>query len=610
MTQLFLVFTPTDLAVATELRHSLEADGYIIWHDPQYHNPQSLSFRSSIERGILGSAAIVLLWSEKASQDEWIESQFLFAQRMHRPIFLMQLDTTAFFDLSVQKHPNFSGGNSVETAGFLYLLPSFPAPHDTHLLWQLYEKAAHKYLSVRKESIAEAVVLLEQGQHREEVLAVLTYLAEHDLMMGVREKAEEALRADVAMHLVSTQALDEIFLSNTPLIESENTTTLDIVSEEEISRGDGKRQISEGKITLNPQGVHIYALPPRVQGRESLLQVVENTEYAYYLIIIPFSLHAIPGKNYYKEVKFSVELTTPGAIAFDLFPKNVTTPTEASTFYAISSNLRIEVLRAPSSQLGVPISFTTLSPQIISFGEGEQEFYWLYRGNEQRKEVSPETKYVLVVLRVPDETKEVNGMIRWEVKVCKSLQGTWRDKDCNQGFLPFRWQLGEKAPSFLARQGDRPQRGLTLFYAYAPQDQKLQSELEKHLSALRRRGWIQELHAYDVKAGRAQGEIQRFLVHSRLILLLLSADFLASDELYEQQLTLALSMQSEGKASVVPILLRPVDWQATPLAQFVVLPRNKKPIVAWSNRDDAFAIIADEIRAIIEEILQVGARSI
>jgi hypothetical protein len=38
--------------------------------------------------------------------------------------------------------------------------------------------------------------MLKQGEHREAALAILEYLAQDDLMMGVREKAQEVLDAD------------------------------------------------------------------------------------------------------------------------------------------------------------------------------------------------------------------------------------------------------------------------------------------------------------------------------------------------------------------------------------------------------------------------------
>ena len=49
---------------------------------------------------------------------------------------------------------------------------------------------------MRKDAIDLATEMLKQNDHREEVLAILEYLAQNDLMMGVREKAQDVLDAD------------------------------------------------------------------------------------------------------------------------------------------------------------------------------------------------------------------------------------------------------------------------------------------------------------------------------------------------------------------------------------------------------------------------------
>ncbi len=81
---------------------------------------------------------------------------------------------------------------------------------------------------------------------------------------------------------------------------------------------------------------------------------------------------------------------------------------------------------------------------------------------------------------------------------------------------------------------------------------------------------------------------------------------MSSDDLYENELEPALELQKQGKARVVPILLRPIDLKGTALDKLVVLPRNNKPIIEWSNRDAAFAEVAKEIRGVVEQLrLQV-----
>ena len=86
-----------------------------------------------------------------------------------------------------------------------------------------------------------------------------------------------------------------------------------------------------------------------------------------------------------------------------------------------------------------------------------------------------------------------------------------------------------------------------------------------------------------------------------IILLLISADFLASDYCYSTELARALQRQEQGTARVIPVLLRPVDWRIAPLNHLQALPTNNRPITLWENRDEAFENVARGIRAVVDQ---------
>ncbi len=142
-----------------------------------------------------------------------------------------------------------------------------------------------------------------------------------------------------------------------------------------------------------------------------------------------------------------------------------------------------------------------------------------------------------------------------------------------------------------------PQKGLQLFYSYDPADNLLRKELEKHLVTLKRQELIKQFYAHDIGVGYSQ-----LLEQAQIILLLISPDFLASDDLYEEQLKPALKMQEEGKARIIPILLRRTDLEGTLLEKVVVIPRNHIPVAEWRSKDGVFAEITREIRAVITQI--------
>lgn len=58
-----------------------------------------------------------------------------------------------------------------------------------------------------------------------------------------------------------------------------------------------------------------------------------------------------------------------------------------------------------------------------------------------------------------------------------------------------------------------------------------------------------------------------------------------------------------GVARVIPVILRPCDWQGTPFGKLQALPSNAKPVVSWADRDEAFLNIAQGIRRAAEESL-------
>src|SRR6266700_7917455 len=73
-------------------------------------------------------------------------------------------------------------------------------------------------------------------------------------------------------------------------------------------------------------------------------------------------------------------------------------------------------------------------------------------------------------------------------------------------------------------------RPISLFSVYAPEDSSLHEQLEKQLSSLKRKGLITLWSVDKILPGADRdAEIERNLNTAQIILLLLSADFLASE---------------------------------------------------------------------------------
>jgi tetratricopeptide (TPR) repeat protein len=142
-----------------------------------------------------------------------------------------------------------------------------------------------------------------------------------------------------------------------------------------------------------------------------------------------------------------------------------------------------------------------------------------------------------------------------------------------------------------------------LFYSYSHKDEKLLDRLAVHLSALKREGLISEWHDRKIGAGHEwKGAIDDHLKAAEIILLLVSADFLASDYCFDIELGYAMERHNKGEARVIPVILQPCDWHTSSFAKLQALPKEGKPITKWSNRNDAFVNIAAGIRNALKEM--------
>jgi TIR domain/NB-ARC domain len=146
-----------------------------------------------------------------------------------------------------------------------------------------------------------------------------------------------------------------------------------------------------------------------------------------------------------------------------------------------------------------------------------------------------------------------------------------------------------------------------IFFCYAHEDEELLKKLKTHLRPLQRQGLIDVWHDRDIRAGAAwEQEISKHLNTAQIILLLVSPDFMDSDYCYGIEMTRALERHEAGEACVIPVILRPCDWQHDPaLGSLLVLPTDGKPLITWPSPpyyDTAFEDIAKGIRKVVEDL--------
>ncbi len=153
-----------------------------------------------------------------------------------------------------------------------------------------------------------------------------------------------------------------------------------------------------------------------------------------------------------------------------------------------------------------------------------------------------------------------------------------------------------------------PGRRLRVFVSYSHADEPLRRLLDAQLSTLKRSELIEVWCDREITAGREfDPAIAEELGSADLILLLVSANFLNSDYCSSVELVTAMKRHHEGSARVVPIILRPCDWQSTPIGKLAAAPRDGKPVTEWRSRDRAFIDVVERIRRIVEELTRGGA---
>ena len=93
--------------------------------------------------------------------------------------------------------------------------------------------------------------------------------------------------------------------------------------------------------------------------------------------------------------------------------------------------------------------------------------------------------------------------------------------------------------------------------------------------------------------------IKERLRSADIILLLISPDFIDSDYIWDTELKTAMQRHEQGTATVVPIILKPCQWQEMPFGKLQALPAGAKPVTDWPDQDRALNDVAAGIRKLI-----------
>ena len=138
------------------------------------------------------------------------------------------------------------------------------------------------------------------------------------------------------------------------------------------------------------------------------------------------------------------------------------------------------------------------------------------------------------------------------------------------------------------------------FISYSHKDQRHRERLNDALIQLRRSNLMSVWDDRKILPGQDwDREINDKLEDADVILLLVSTDFLASDYSYSREMTRALQRHRSGSATVIPIIVRPCDWQHSPLGSLQALPDQGRAVSLWPSRDQAWLDVVQGLRRLI-----------
>lgn len=142
-----------------------------------------------------------------------------------------------------------------------------------------------------------------------------------------------------------------------------------------------------------------------------------------------------------------------------------------------------------------------------------------------------------------------------------------------------------------------------VFISYSKSDEHYRNELEKHLSVLKRNGHIATWHDRKLLPGEKwDGKIRQELKEADIILFLVSADFLATDYIWDVEIKEAIERDEKNEdVHVVPIIVRPCDWYDSPLGIFNSGTVKGRAISLADNTDAAFLDVVELLKGIIKK---------
>ncbi|MBA2393512.1 MAG: caspase family protein [Ktedonobacteraceae bacterium] len=126
------------------------------------------------------------------------------------------------------------------------------------------------------------------------------------------------------------------------------------------------------------------------------------------------------------------------------------------------------------------------------------------------------------------------------------------------------------------------------------------------LKPLQQKKLVSLWHQRDTSPGGfIEQEFQSHLQNAKIILLLISSDFMSMDFCDGHDMQRLMRQHKAGEVRVIPILLRETYWETAPFGMLQPLPDNGQAVNSWGNKDRAFLNTAKGVKKIVDEFLSL-----
>ena len=143
-------------------------------------------------------------------------------------------------------------------------------------------------------------------------------------------------------------------------------------------------------------------------------------------------------------------------------------------------------------------------------------------------------------------------------------------------------------------------------YNHNKTDRDYLDRLLKQLAPLARAGKVSIWEDAQIRAGQIwEHEVKTKLAEADIIIMLLSADYFASNFINDVEIPMAMAQHAAHQSHIVPVLLRSCGYAYTDIKNFEILPKTAHdqrlvPVDRWDSADDALDTVVHRVNQLLQ----------